>query len=66
MTEACRLCKGCKWIALGPFNLAAFRQRYQWADLDMGCNDCPVCVQVPPSEPQLASALSPHHGEPHG
>lgn len=48
MTEPCRVCQGRKWIAPDVTQLTWFQQRYQWADLGFGVNDCPGCLNLLP------------------
>lgn len=56
--EPCRVCQGRKWIAPDITQLGWFQQRYQWADLSYGCNDCPGCVQVPPAETSTVALIA--------
>ena len=50
--EPCPVCergpfaiKGC--LVLDVLQVEGARKRWQWATLDAGANDCPVCVQIP-------------------
>lgn len=49
----CSCCQGRGWIDLMPAQsvLDFHKQRYPWAGIGIGVNDCPACVQLPPLEP---------------
>lgn len=59
LSPGCKVCRGSPGtLVLDALQVPAARERWQWADLGAGANECPGCINPAPA----AALTSAHKG----